>query len=264
MAEYKAQLNQFETGLYFPTCPAFKNALAAGDVRHMAKLGGASGDARYALTPEDIKKIPEITSAPDSVLRGTDSGSLPTIRFVKQYDGTAYYVDAAMDGEGRLTATALQKLPGDAVPQAKNSVFTAGAENGITEAADSEPWLHSNNPLDILKQQAEQKVPEGAGNKANSFKVNIGQQDKHIPGTNNYKQSITKGIKRSILDEDPQQLLDEFAGKGQKLGMNKERVNFGRVIGQYYDDSTGKYIDTTNGIIHYDGKGGAHIVPSRP
>jgi hypothetical protein len=111
MAEYKAQLNQFETGLYFPTCPAFKNALAAGDVRQMAKLGGASGDARYALTPEDIKKIPEITAAPDSILRGTDSGSSPTIEFVKQYDGTAYYVDAVRDDNGRLTATALKKMP---------------------------------------------------------------------------------------------------------------------------------------------------------
>jgi len=60
-------------------------------------------------------------------------------------------------------------------------------------------------------------------------------------------------------------LLDDFAGTGQKIpGTNKERVDFGKVIGQYYDDVTGKFVDTTKGIIHYDSKGGAHIVPAKP
>ena len=95
-------------------------------------------------------------------------------------------------------------------------------------------------------------------------KVNVGQQEKHITGTNNYNQSVNRGINRSILSEDAQNLLDEFAGKGQKIGTNKERVNFGKVIGQYYDASTGKYVDTTSGIIHYDASGKAHIVPARP
>jgi hypothetical protein len=53
-------------------------------------------------------------------------------------------------------------------------------------------------------------------------------------------------------------------GIGQMLNPNRERVNFGKVIGQYYDDLTGQYVDTTNGIIHYDSKGTAHIVPARP
>ena len=56
--------------------------------------------------------------------------------------------------------------------------------------------------------------------------ANQRHRDKHIAGTNNYKQEIANG--------------------------------------QYYDDLTGEYLDTANGIIHYDHKGGAHIVPSRP
>ena len=98
----------------------------------------------------------------------------------------------------------------------------------------------------------------------NNVKVNKGQQDKHIIGTNNYKNSIENGIKRSILKDNPEELLSHFAGTGQKIGMNKERVDFGKIIGQYYDKSLDKYVDTTRGIIHYDGKGGAHIVPSAP
>jgi hypothetical protein len=96
------------------------------------------------------------------------------------------------------------------------------------------------------------------------IKVNRGQQDKHIPGTNNYKQELANGKPRSTLSEDPQKLLDEYARTGQKIGTNKERVNFKKKIGQYYDSETGMYTDTTNGIIHYDSKGQAHIVPARP
>ncbi len=44
----------------------------------------------------------------------------------------------------------------------------------------------------------------------------------------------------------------------------KESVDFGRVIGKYYDKETGKYYETTRGTIHYDSKGNAHIVPARP
>ena len=99
---------------------------------------------------------------------------------------------------------------------------------------------------------------------ASGVKVNVGHQDKHIPGTNNYKQEVENGRNKSILTDDPQRLLDNYAGTGEKIGTNKERVNFGKVIGQYYDETTGQYVDTMNGIIHYDGRGGAHIVPARP
>lgn len=50
---------------------------------------------------------------------------------------------------------------------------------------------------------------------------------------------------------------------GSFIGINKERVDFGKVIGQYVDPNTGIVKETTIGIIHY-GKKGAHIVPARP
>ncbi len=95
-------------------------------------------------------------------------------------------------------------------------------------------------------------------------KVNQGQQDKHIPGTNNYKVELQKGQNRSILEANPQELLDNYAGKGVRLSESRERVNFGKIIGQYYDRATNTYIPTTNGIIHYKANGTAHIVPAKP
>lgn len=97
-------------------------------------------------------------------------------------------------------------------------------------------------------------------------KVNIGQQNKHIPGTNEYKTATANGDVKSILKgsaEDIQRLLDEKAGTGTMINGNKERVDFGQVIGQYIDPVTKEAVDTSTGIIHY-GKKGAHIVPARP
>ncbi|MDA1850416.1 polymorphic toxin type 50 domain-containing protein, partial [Bacillus cereus] len=80
-------------------------------------------------------------------------------------------------------------------------------------------------------------------------------------------QELANGKNKSIFYGDnkiAQELLDKFAGKGQLLpNGKKERVDFGKTIGEYYDRDTGEYLETTRGMIHY-GKDGAHIVPSEP
>ena len=112
------------------------------------------------------------------------------------------------------------------------------------------------------------KVGESGGKTVNGYdaKVNVGQQNKHIPGTNEYKNALNNGQTKSTMygdANDIQNLLNDKAGTGDFLGTNKERVNFGQVIGQYVDPNTGIGVETTMGIIHY-GKKGAHIVPARP
>ena len=90
--------------------------------------------------------------------------------------------------------------------------------------------------------------------------VNTGKQGKHIIGNNNYIEG------RSVFNgtvDDAQRLVDEFAGTGEWIGTNKERVNFGEVIGQYINPATNEAVDTTVGIIHYS-KTGTHIVPAQP
>lgn len=101
------------------------------------------------------------------------------------------------------------------------------------------------------------------GSRSNS-RLHKGRQDKHIPGTNNYKQQKGNGKNPSILTENPNKLLKEGAGKGRMTTPTKETVDFGRTIGKYYNRETGKYYDTSIGTIHYDSKGNAHIVPARP
>ncbi|EIT84002.1 DNA binding protein [Fictibacillus macauensis ZFHKF-1] len=111
-------------------------------------------------------------------------------------------------------------------------------------------------------------VPIGPYREVNGFPVKVkpGAQEKHIPNTPNYKQEIANGKNKSIFYGDnktAQELLDKFAGRGATVTKNKERVDFGEPIGNYYDTVTGQYIETNRGMVHY-GKDGAHIVPEKP
>ncbi len=101
------------------------------------------------------------------------------------------------------------------------------------------------------------------GSKGN-YTIHKGRQDKHIQGSNNYKQQVANGKTPSILTENSSKLLKEGAGKGYSAGKNKEVVDYGRVIGKFYDLKTQKYYDTTRATIHYDEHGNAHIVPAKP
>jgi RHS repeat-associated protein len=105
-----------------------------------------------------------------------------------------------------------------------------------------------------------------AGSSAGSTgpRIHWGQQDKHIPGTNNHIEG------RSILTHpDPQGLVDQYAGTGVGLRGTpgqpgyKEKVDFGQIIGLDVDMSTKVQTPTSWGIIHYS-KQGVHIVPTLP
>lgn len=60
-----------------------------------------------------------------------------------------------------------------------------------------------------------------------------------------------------------QKLFNDKYWTGTFTGINKERVDFGQIIGLYVDFETGIGLETDMGMIHY-GKKGAHIVPARP
>jgi hypothetical protein len=90
-----------------------------------------------------------------------------------------------------------------------------------------------------------------------------GKQGKHIEGHPNFQSGKSK---LSISMSEAKNLVDFFAGIGDVVGnpssSNKERVDFGKIIGLYNDPIKG-YVPTTNGIIHHSSKG-THIVPSKP
>lgn len=90
--------------------------------------------------------------------------------------------------------------------------------------------------------------------------LHLDRQGKHIEGHKNY--IVGKSI-FSGTTKDASNLIEQYSGKGIPVGIGKERVDFGKVIGYYVDKETGKKYPTTMGIIH-SSKNGKHIVPSKP
>ena len=107
-------------------------------------------------------------------------------------------------------------------------------------------------------------------------KIAGGSQNKHVPGTNEYKQKLRnaelegKGRYPSILTHsDPQRILDRFSGTGFYPRPQKEVVDIGELMGFWQDTEgdigpVGHFYPTTRGTIHYNESGGGHIIPSRP
>lgn len=179
-------------------------------------------------------------------------------------------------GEGAKTAQEVQKT--EALAQTGIESSTITKSGGVTIRTVEEGAVVADKSAVAAVEEGGSKVPGNAGKaiegsgktyktvNGHEAKVNTGQQNKHIPGTNEYKTATANGDVKSILNgsaEDIQRLLDEKAGTGTMINGNKERVDFGQVIGQYIDPVTKEAVDTTTGIIHY-GKKGAHIVPARP
>ncbi len=141
---------------------------------------------------------------------------------------------------------------------------------GIINGKNTSPVFNNKSSLDMLEKngyltsgQKTQKIKSIEKNAIN-YKIHKGRQDKHIVGTNNYNLRRSRGENPSILTFDADKLLKKGAGKGRMITPTKESVDYGRIIGKFYSQETGKYYYTTVATICYDTKGNAHIVPARP
>ncbi|EIE7939025.1 VENN motif pre-toxin domain-containing protein [Salmonella enterica] len=168
-------------------------------------------------------------------------------------------------------ATVAAGLAGGLVGESGASAIT-GAQSGRTTVENNtlgKDKIYDINPmLKIGIEDADGDLLKGGGGIA-KYTINKGQQNKHIEGTNEYKTAASSGNQRSVLTVDPQSLLPQL-GTGQQVGKlkvglagSKERIDFGKPIGNFVDKDTGLSVPTTKGIVHY-GKDGAHIVPARP
>ncbi|MBS0619889.1 MAG: hypothetical protein JSS61_00310 [Verrucomicrobia bacterium] len=100
-----------------------------------------------------------------------------------------------------------------------------------------------------------------------NLKIQWDKQGKHIVDHNNYELFKNRSI---LIHSDPQRLVNEFAGKGLRIGHKTpgrpgyiEIVDFGEFIGYEVDFKTGDKLATSWGKLHYAGDG-VHIVPTKP
>jgi tetratricopeptide (TPR) repeat protein len=98
-----------------------------------------------------------------------------------------------------------------------------------------------------------------------NLKIIHDRQGKHIPGRHNFDPQ-----KSEWTHPNPQKLIDEFAGSGQKINAKtpgtpgyRERVNFKEKIGVWKSEDGSLQKETTVGMIIY-AKEGVHIIPLKP
>ncbi|WP_407268870.1 RHS repeat-associated core domain-containing protein [Tenacibaculum maritimum] len=98
-------------------------------------------------------------------------------------------------------------------------------------------------------------------------KIATGPQNKHILGSNEYKVIVEQNKKyKSILTEDPQNLLNDFHNGrfyviSHNEGTKSVLINFKKKIGTLIDSKTGEVMGDANfGSIKY-GKNKVHITP---
>ena len=180
------------------------------------------------------------------------------------------------------------KLPKDATPR---DTWEALKERGIVAGDDSSaksssivPGKHESPNLEqskadydinSLTQEIESDISNAsqilrraiADGKVNTH-IHKGHQDKHILGTQNYRQEIANGREPSILTADANILVKKHVGKGQLVftrrnkWTQKERFIDDGIIGIYKNKRFSSSHKTRIGNIHY-GNGGVHIVPEQ-
>ena len=111
-----------------------------------------------------------------------------------------------------------------------------------------------------------------------SHEMNVGQQNKHYPGTNEYNMYVQKQQKLglygpsivTVTQDELKELFNQYSSTGiimrdEKIGRWKEAeliTTNDKIIGQTVDLQTGEKIDTPCFTIHYSRKKGWHIVPA--
>ncbi len=142
----------------------------------------------------------------------------------------------------------------------KGNIITVNYEETNNLNKKNHMFFCDTNPTPCFKRAYGYVVTAGMGSGRIKIKLHLGRQGKHMPSHNNYivGRSIIYGNSESI-----QELLQSHVGTGMKIGLNKERVDFNKYIGEYYNRTTETYTPTTIGIIHFS-HNEAHIVPAAP
>lgn len=160
-------------------------------VRHLFKHSKETNPNQIPITKEDIKKIPDILSNPDTIVRGSDTldasrkNKIPSIRYIKTDNTGKMYVVEAIPDKGNLQIKTMWKEP-------TKLIHSNNALHHTSETANSKS---STTLTDNNIQQNDLNVKSG-----NIITVNSMQQSKR----NNTKAPITKennNINDSIKDD---------------------------------------------------------------
>jgi len=123
----------------------FRHSVDSFGIRHILKEHGTEATelprGQIPITAEDIARIPEIVSAPDSVsYAGKDKAGLDLIQYVKRDGDVLTYVEEVRTGRRELVAKSMWKtrdantLPGEGAPPAVRGTNALGDVRNLPHA----------------------------------------------------------------------------------------------------------------------------------
>lgn len=99
-----------------------------------------------------------------------------------------------------------------------------------------------------------------------AMRINWDKQARHVKAQYGGTHGTPENINRSYINggiKQAEKLFFTYSGKGEALGMNKERVVLGHYVGMYFNRGTGLFEKSNVIIIHYSSTG-SHIVIGAP
>lgn len=192
----------------------YKHELTRDDLRHMMKQHGdtaaESAKGQLAVTPDDLKLIPDIISTYDNIYEGTTKGSRRSIVYEKKANGAIFYVEVIATKQKALRSKTMWKEPSakNDAPLGAAPVHTSKTDSSLIPSTDitltpegikgnggQEPNLkRSQQPLEI------EILNEGIQKKIGPFKYGTVE---HAPeAMNNPEFAAANELARVITGKD--------------------------------------------------------------
>jgi tetratricopeptide (TPR) repeat protein len=129
-------------------------------------------------------------------------------------------------------------------------------ETAVSSSANTEALCKASEQFFIHRNEYKKKCM-----------LHMGQQEKHIPGANNFKEGKGELL---IPIERLKELVAQKLGEGMPVRFSfteagyKELIDFDEIIGIHVDLNTKERFPTSIGEIHFDKNGGYHVAPVEP
>ncbi|MDV3426957.1 MAG: hypothetical protein LIR50_07190 [Bacillota bacterium] len=202
-----------------------KHVLTDNDIRHMIKQHGdpiaEAEKGQIAITPNDIKNIPDIISNPTDIVKGTDNKLGQTIRYIKNYnDNLTYVVEVVPDKGNSLTIKTMWKKPSALA----NSQMTPSSTS-MTQGSDVSSTSFNSRTDGKLQLRPTSSLTKD--NTTNLPKSKVSSNNSNIQESKNNSKNLPKNpTKESSYDNTPttQQVrrakIAEYKDKASKYTQN--------------------------------------------
>ncbi len=221
-----------------------KHILSKDYIRHLFKHSNETAPNQIPITKDDIKKIPDIVSNPDTIVRGSDTfdasrqNKIPSIRYIKSDNTGKIYVVEAIPVKGDLQIKTMWKEPTKLIHSDNTLHHTSETAN----SSNSSTLTNSNDTTNSTKSQiAPSSVDNMRQNTQNDTQKTIAPIQKEISKLNDNISELKAELKEAKKDLNPNeisQLTPQNASTTPKLPKVNRNSLFSDKESSFYRNAT--------------------------